>query len=595
MKQKKMFLVIALITSLIIPSGLIKAEVNQATINYLQNASQSAWITQALKAAGSNNLNLDYLADFEPANANDAAKAVLAIIAGGGNPYSYHGDNYVGGLLSYAQNNQIGSTSLINDDFWGILALRAAGEPVDSAIIVGSKNFILAAQNNDGGWSWAPDSESDTNDTAASIMALLEAGLNNDSQDIQQAINYLREAQNEDGGFPFSSGESDSGSDAWVIAALNKLGISPETWSVGNNNPIAHLGSLMLNDGSFKWLSSDNQGNLTMTAFAAVALAGKFFPVATYQPPADQNLHHLRIEGATSTICNAQVEGQTAQQVLENGAEICNYTYHIQTTDWGPYLDKINNDQAEGQNGWLYRVNWLSAQVGMANYNLAAGDEVLFYFAYWEDQPLRLSLSASQANPGDNITATVEYFNEQSWLPAVGTLVLVADREYQTNNQGQAIFSAPQDGSYVVYAQGDHKVRSPKQVLIVGQGSANGVVLNVDVANNAPVEQEEENAGALVFRVNVDHLDFGSLRPGGQLNRSLTITNQSADNMYLEGIVSGDALFENNVMLDDQIWENYNKTLARNEAVNIGVKLIVPQNYSNGHYSANLVLWGSAR
>ena len=600
MKKK---LAVFLTIALMLGSLTVKAEVNQATINYLADAEQNAWVTQALVAVGGDNFDLSYLNDFEAQNANDVAKAILALVAAGQNPYDYQSQNYVGWLLNYFQNNQIGSSELLNDDFWGILALRAAGEPVDSAVITAAKSFIIQHQNQDGGWSWAPASPnrgepaspSDTNDTAAAIMALREAGQGNDSPVIQSAVSYLQDAQNEDGGFPFTNGESDAGSDAWVIIALNKLAINPASWQKNGHNPIEHLQSLMLNDGSFKWLAADAQGSLMMTAYAAVALTGRSYPVAFYQPIQDQDVHHLRIEGRENTICNAQVEGQTAQEVLENGAEVCGYAYHIQNTDWGPYLDKINEEQAEGQNGWLYRINWLSPAVGMADYNLQTGDEVFFYYAFWQAQPLRISLSDGQANSGDEITATVEYFDEQSWQPASPTSVVIDNHQYQTNQSGQATFLAPAEGSYLVYASGDNFVRSPKQVLIVGEGSANSVVLSVDVFGDNQEEEEENEKNAVVFRVSANHLDFGSLRPGSRLSRSLTITNEGGTAIYLEGVVSGDAIFEDNLVLNEQIWENYHVALDSDESAAIDVGLLVPQNYHSGHYSANLVLWGSAR
>ncbi|MCX6785389.1 MAG: DUF4430 domain-containing protein [Candidatus Komeilibacteria bacterium] len=596
MAKKNIVLKIILLVCLILPSGLIKAEVNQATVNYLTAATPNAWITQALKASGADHFNLDYLNGFEVQSANDAAKTILALVAAGQNPYSYQSQNYVGLLLNYYQNNQFGSVDLLNDDFWAILALRSAGEPADSASIIGAKNFIINAQNHDGGWAWAPASESDTNDTAAAIMALISAGQAVDSQVMRSAVSYLQAAQNNDGGFPFTNGDSDSGSDAWVIAALNKLNISPQSWQKNSHNPIEHLNSLKLNDGSFKWVASDQAGNLMMTAYAAIALAGSSFPVAVYQPIADQGIHHLRIEGQDSNICNAQVEGQTVGEVLANGAAICNYTYHIQTTAWGPYLDKINNDLAEGQNGWLYRVNWLAPEVGMADYRLNTGDEVLFYYGGWQDQPLRIFLSSAQVNPGDNLTVTAEYFNNTAWLPATNATVKVGDQDQQVDNRGQAIFSAPEQGSYLIYAQGTGLVRSAQAILLVGAGGSGSVVLEVNVnGGNNPHQPNQNQPGSIAFSVNANSLNFGSARPGSQLDRSLTITNQSGGIMYLEGAVDGDQLFKDNLLLDGKIWENYNATLTQEQSADVRVSLVVPQNYQAGHYTANLVLWASAR
>lgn len=596
MLKSKFVLAIALIAGLLVPFGLIKAEVSEATVNYLRNAGQTAWITQALKAAGQDNLSLSYLDGAEINNANEAAKAILAITAAGQNPYDYQNENYVGRLFDFYNNNQIGSTQLLNDDFWGVLALRAAGEPVEAAAVAGGKNFIMENQNNDGGWAWAPDSESDTNDTAAAIMALLEAGLSDESREIESAVDYLRNVQNNDGGFPFSSGgESDSGSDSWVISALNKLDVNLNSWQKNGHGPVEHLESLALPNGSFKWLAGDEAGNLSMTAFAAVALAGASYPVAVYQAQADEGIHHLRVEGGEATICNAQVEGDTALEILENGAEICGYEYHLQQTDWGPYLDRINNDGAEGQIGWLYRVNWLSPQVGAADYRLETGDEVLFYYADWRDVPLRISLSASNIQPNGQVIATVESFDEQNWNAVLGANVFVGQQTYQTNNSGQASFSIGEEGGFMVYAEKQGAVRSPRQALLVGEGDGSSVILAVNVAQGNNGDEEEQDQGQVAFEINTDSLDFGNMRPGASLERSLTITNQSGHALYLEGVVSGDDLFEENLLLNERIWENYNEVLSQNRSTEVEANLVIPQNYRSGHYQANLIIWGSVR
>jgi len=351
--MKKAFVIFLNLAVILTSLSLAKAEVSQTTISYLRGQTQSQWITMALSAVGQNNLDIAYLNDVQLASANDYSKTILAVAAAGQNPYNFRNQNLVERLLGFQANNQIGDVNLLNDDFWAVIALRAAGEPINGAVIQNSKNVILNAQQENGGWSWAPNQEADTNDTAAAIMALLEAGQAADSSEIQRAVSYLRNAQNADGGLPFSSGgQSDGSSDGWVIAALNKLRIDPATWQRDNHNPVTHLESLMLENGSFRWLASDQAGNVSTTAFAAVALAGRYYPVAVYQQEND-NLYHLRIEGAASTICDAEVAGTTALNIVENGAQVCGYTYNIRQTDWGPYLERINNEQSAGMSGWL--------------------------------------------------------------------------------------------------------------------------------------------------------------------------------------------------------------------------------------------------
>jgi len=173
--MKKRFLPILLIFSLVFLSFLSITAINQSVIdlaiNYLKTQTPDPWITMALVSAGETDLNLDHLKIVSGNLATDYEKTILALTAAGKDPRNYGNVDFVEKLKSFYLEKQIGSPSLLNDDFWGILALVAAGERVSNQIIQDSKNFILTNQNKDGGWSYAVGGNSDTNDTAAAILA----------------------------------------------------------------------------------------------------------------------------------------------------------------------------------------------------------------------------------------------------------------------------------------------------------------------------------------------------------------------------------------------------------------------------------------
>ncbi len=580
--------IIFLIITLILPFGVIKAEVNPLTISYLLNRPQDAWVTQGLAAAGQTNLNLSYLASFQGTSANDYSKTILALVAANEDPYNYNGTDFVAALEDYEQNNQIGDPALLSDDFWAVLAFRSSGKAVSNTFVVNSKNFILDGQNADGGWSYAVGGSSDTNDTAAAIMALLDAGLTSSDAIIQSAVSYLHSQQNPDGGFSFTlGGESDSGSDAWVIAALNKLGEDPLTWIQGVNNPTSHLQSLMLADGSFTWVASNPVSNTLMTAYAAVALSDSYYPVEYLTPPSSNPLlHHLRIEGQNGTYCDEEIEATTALNIIENGASVCGYTYVIEQTTFGPYLTTINSEVASGMSGWLYRVNWLSPQVGAADYQLLAGDEVLWYFGEWGILPLRISLSASQVAPDESVIVTVEYFNETSWQVLGDATVYANGQTYQTNDVGQVSLTFSQVGSYEIYAEKSGYIRSPRLDLLVGSGLSQVVNLTVNVNNPGGAGNN------LSFLVNVAALNFGTLTPGNSTTTAVTITNSGNVSLYLEATVSGDNLFRENLALNQQSWEDYSDNVNASEVKAVEVRLTVPSNFTgSGQKQGTLIFW----
>ncbi len=126
---------------------------NTNAINYLKEKSINDWSAMALAAAGET-VAATPLQTFSGTVATDYAKRILAVAAVAENPNTFAGLDLVTGLKNKYQNNQIGDETLLNDDFWGILALRSAGLETSEAVIVGAKNYILANQNSDGGFSY---------------------------------------------------------------------------------------------------------------------------------------------------------------------------------------------------------------------------------------------------------------------------------------------------------------------------------------------------------------------------------------------------------------------------------------------------------
>lgn len=254
-------------------------------VSYLKTQTLDDWTAQALVAAGQTVVPTP-LKTFSGSSVTDYAKRIMALVAAGQNPTSYTGADLVAGLKSFANAGQLGDTFLLNDDAWGIMALRAAGVPNTDATVQASANYLLANQNSDGGWSWGVGFASDTNDTAAVLMALADVGYTIADQVVAKGVAYLTAQQNLDAGWPYqlpcfwpNCEASDSASTAWVIAALNKLNLHASNWTKSGQSPQDFLLTLQTGDGSFKWQAGDPAGSQAMTAYAVVALADQSYPV----------------------------------------------------------------------------------------------------------------------------------------------------------------------------------------------------------------------------------------------------------------------------------------------------------------------------
>ena len=133
-------------------------------------------------------------------------KLVGGIIAGGGDPESFAGRDWVTYLddLYHPDTGVFGDQGYVKDSYWGILAqtaLLCQREDVPVAAI----NWLKDQQQGSGGW-WTQDGTSgdtvNTNDTALAVQALISAGESPSSTTVTDAINYLEAQQQLDGGFP---------------------------------------------------------------------------------------------------------------------------------------------------------------------------------------------------------------------------------------------------------------------------------------------------------------------------------------------------------------------------------------------------------
>jgi hypothetical protein len=93
---------------------------------------------------------------------------------------------------------------------------------------------------------------------------------------------------------------------------------------------------------------------------------------------------HVRVEGKTTTIFGASEPaleaGATALDALETASLVGEFYYHVTQFSFGPFVDQIGRFGSTPADGWVYKVNGVSPDVGAAQYTLKAGDRVLWYW-----------------------------------------------------------------------------------------------------------------------------------------------------------------------------------------------------------------------
>lgn len=588
--------------------SLAASDTSQKAINYLKSQSASAWQIMALVAAGEEEITGNALKANPGSQAINYAAPIMALSALGEDPRKYPSSDFVAALKGFFDGTQIGDSGTMNDDIFGLLALVASGEPASDTVIVSTKTYIQANQNTDGGWGFATGGASDTNNTAAAIMALIAAGEPSSDASIQKALTYLSHAQNSDGGFPYDpvspyGTDSDASSTAWVISALYAAGMSPASWSKGENTPLSSLESFQAQDGYFQYQpgSGEDAFSPITTSYALVALEGKHYPIAVFQGnTAPEPEVSFRIEGSNDTVCVGTVHAQTALDVVKNAADQCGYSYTIEELSFGPYVSQINQDEAQGTAGWLYRVNWQSPTVGAADYVVSPADEVLWNFGDFDWQPLQLTTDSVAVNSGDTITATVEYYDGSTWLPVSDAIITTASGlTWETDTAGKAHISIS-DGIYKLYAQMSGFIRSNRQVVTVGDVSNQSVSVKANVVSsssgsgNGDQGQVDGAADTISFTVTPNELDFGTIQKGQSVSQAVTISNTGSNNITIEAVVSGDSLFTNNLTLDSEPWQLFSTAIAEQEATEINATLRVPQQFNkSGNQEGVIIFWAT--
>ncbi|MCI0658611.1 MAG: terpene cyclase/mutase family protein [Acidobacteria bacterium] len=259
----------------------------------------SAWATVSIHASGqdphtwrkpSSNLSVvDYLRRSVPqltpnSRPTDYERNLLAIAHSGENPRDFGGIDFVAKVKEFFDGEQVGRKAQLNDDFFAVISLLAAGESPLDPVVQASRIYILQNRNADGGWSFLVSLESDVDDTAAAVMALAAVGDPADRLVMEEALLFLKARQNPDGAFPFFGGggeESNAASTAWVIDAIVAAGGTPLStrWQTSlGRDPVGGLLGLQMADGAFRCFLPTPRAEALTTSYAIAALLGRPYP-----------------------------------------------------------------------------------------------------------------------------------------------------------------------------------------------------------------------------------------------------------------------------------------------------------------------------
>lgn len=263
------------------PDGGVPAAPGEASA-----ASPSAFARMALVAAGRHqtaqaalkDFLLAGLADPEDMATLDLARNLLALTDASGeqSTLARAADELAGRLNADGRIGREAEAGMVNAHVWGMLALYAQDRLVPDAAV----QWLLAAQNPDGGFSWRAGGASDPDSTGAACAALGLVGLDESDEDLARAVRYLARRVTPSGGVDLDDVGVNAASDAWAAMGLAAVGVEVRRdarFAQGGRDMLDHLVSLQRAGGWFSWREGDDSGRVMMSAYGVLALTGSVF------------------------------------------------------------------------------------------------------------------------------------------------------------------------------------------------------------------------------------------------------------------------------------------------------------------------------
>jgi hypothetical protein len=286
--------------------GSIDASIGE-TADFVIGTAAAGFDPATLSGCGGGAGALGYLAtasDKATTDANKTGKAILAVVAAGGNPADFAGRDLTVRLnaLYHSGTGAYGDGSTFSQSF-AVLAVVASGGTVPDL----AKTELAGLQGPDGAWSYGSTppaaGQGDSNSTAIALMGLDQAGAHSTDT---AALAYLKTQQVADGGFVYSTAwgsTSDPDSDSIVLQALLAAGQDPTSagWSKTGGNVLTALRAGQGSDGGFVYPGSGESAFTTSQV-----------PAALMRVPYAAAVHFTAGHGLGTSACPSPTPTSTA-------------------------------------------------------------------------------------------------------------------------------------------------------------------------------------------------------------------------------------------------------------------------------------------
>jgi hypothetical protein len=143
----------------------------------------------------------------------------------------------------------------------------------------------------------------------------------------------------------------------------------------------------------------------------------------------------VRVEGKTTTIFGAAeptlATGSSALDALDTASTKGEFYYHVRNFSFGSFVDQIGRYPAAGSDGWAFKVNGVSPQLGADKVLLKAGDVVLWYWTTFSQSGGSPTL-VLRRQAKRNCYAALSQNDKGTTTPAAGATLQVGARRVRT-------------------------------------------------------------------------------------------------------------------------------------------------------------------
>ncbi|MFF2091497.1 S-layer homology domain-containing protein [Paenibacillus sp. NPDC058174] len=482
-------------------SGSVDVAVESAARQILNKGVTSDWEAAGLARAGYTvpekyyNKLIERIsqANGNFANVTDYERLSLAITALGYDATNFAAHNLIEKIYNF---NNITAQG-VNGPIYGLIALDSGGYTIPNDAKWNRNSLIdkiIEYKNPDGGYGYAGTTS--TPDMTAMALIALAPYMDQEPAKTagELAVQWLSAQQQPHGGY-----DDSSESVAQAIIALTAAGFDPTDtdYTKDGESLVSRLLSFRKADGGYSHKLSDSSSNAFSTEQALQALVayqlytennGRLYDYTQTELPGVEFgvTVNTVIQGPEGQIYQGTAHGVTAMDALLQAADANNIAVGL--AGGGTYVTSIQGIEQGlygGYDGWMYVVKrdnqWVMPQVGMADFDLDANDQLLIYYGEMDTQLVQsVTLSPAQPKAGEAFTVSVNQWtwdwvsNEDLITPAEGATVTIAGVSAVTDNSGVASFTGgiPAAGSYEAVIthlrenQGPALVRDTRPVTI---------------------------------------------------------------------------------------------------------------------------------